>query len=181
MRKPLFVTLCGSTRFAEVFAAVNLAKTLDGEIVMSIGAAKNDDKLSLTPEQKDRLDKLHLWKIDAADYVHVINVGGYVGDSTMQEVAYAVYTKTPLQFHEVEAGQKWLDSPDTQKRLEGILGAFMLKGPPHRRKEAGEPLEASELIESLLNSIAHRNGGCGNPGCLTCGSKGKEAKKAPPQ
>lgn len=41
-----------------------------------------------TPE-KQGLDQLHYRKIDMADEILVINVGGYVGSSTKREIAYA--------------------------------------------------------------------------------------------
>lgn len=41
------------------------------------------------PEQKDLLDALHRHKIDLADRVLIVNPGGYVGESTRDEIAYA--------------------------------------------------------------------------------------------
>ena len=35
------------------------------------------------------LDDMHLRKIDLADEIFVINVGGYIGESTRREIAYA--------------------------------------------------------------------------------------------
>ena len=54
----------------------------------------------VTPEQKTVLDELHLRKIDLADRVLVVNPGGYVGDSTTREIAYARATGTPVSFTE---------------------------------------------------------------------------------
>jgi hypothetical protein len=39
---------------------------------------------------KQMLDELHLSKIDLADEVLILNCGGYVGESTLRELAYAV-------------------------------------------------------------------------------------------
>lgn len=91
---PRIVCLCGSTRFAEAFHEANLRETLAGQIVLSIGCdTKNDTDLLLageiTPEQKGMLDRLHLSKIDLADEILVLNVGGYVGRSTAREISYA--------------------------------------------------------------------------------------------
>ena len=36
------------------------------------------------------LDDMHLRKIDMADEVFVINVGGYIGSSTRNEIKYAI-------------------------------------------------------------------------------------------
>lgn len=92
--KPRIVCLCGSTRFSQAFHDENLKETLAGRIVLSIGCDfKSDTDLmlagELTQEDKDRLDELHLRKIDLADEILVLNVGGYIGASTTREIAYA--------------------------------------------------------------------------------------------
>jgi 8-oxo-dGTP diphosphatase len=92
--RPPIVCLCGSTRFSETFHEANLRETLAGKIVLSIGCdTKSDADLQLagqlTPDDKARLDELHLRKIDLADEILVLNVGGYLGDSTRREIAYA--------------------------------------------------------------------------------------------
>lgn len=38
---------------------------------------------------KKMLDDMHKRKIDMADYIYVINVGGYIGESTKSEIDYA--------------------------------------------------------------------------------------------
>ena len=38
---------------------------------------------------KEMLDDMHKRKIDMADGIYVINVGGYIGDSTRSEIEYA--------------------------------------------------------------------------------------------
>ncbi|MBP5249163.1 MAG: hypothetical protein J6Z46_04065 [Lachnospiraceae bacterium] len=40
-------------------------------------------------ETKKMLDDIHKRKIDMADSIFVINVGGYIGDSTRSEIEYA--------------------------------------------------------------------------------------------
>ena len=88
--RPTIVCLCGSTRFSEAFRNANLRETLEGKIVLTIGCDfKSDDALGLTDDDKRRMDELHLRKIDLADEVLILNVGGYVGESTGRELAYA--------------------------------------------------------------------------------------------
>lgn len=94
MSKPTIVCLCGSTRFMEAFQAANLRETLAGKIVLSVSCnTKSDSDLlkmgELTEEVKAQLDELHKRKIDLADEILVLNVGGYIGDSTRSEIAYA--------------------------------------------------------------------------------------------
>jgi hypothetical protein len=90
MKKPIIICLCGSTRFSEAFRKANLEETLKGKIVLSIGCdMKSDDALGLPPETKQILDQLHFRKIDLADEVKILNVNGYIGESTRNELKYA--------------------------------------------------------------------------------------------
>jgi hypothetical protein len=101
--RPTIVTLCGSSRFSEAFRAANLRETLAERMVFSIGCDfKSDDALGLGPEDKTRLDQLHLAKIDASDEILVLNVGGYVGESTTREIFYAHDTGKRIRFLENE-------------------------------------------------------------------------------
>lgn len=98
-RRPKIVCLCGSTRFMDAFAQANRDKTLAGEIVLTVAV---DFKTDTTARQEDkvRLDELHLRKIDLADYVHIINVGGYIGEGTKREIAYAQGLHKPVTYLE---------------------------------------------------------------------------------
>ncbi|MET9020985.1 hypothetical protein ABZV93_13455 [Actinopolymorpha sp. NPDC004070] len=103
--RPRIVVLCGSTRFYEEFRRQNLRLTLDGAIVLSIGwetGADGDlvgaDGTDEVDEVKARLGALHLRKIDLADEVLVLNVDGYVGESTSREIAYATGIGKPVVY-----------------------------------------------------------------------------------
>jgi hypothetical protein len=74
--------------------AANRDLTFAGAIVVAPGEA---DEL-ITSEQKAALDALHLRKIDLADRVLVVNPGGYIGESTSREVAYARAAGKPISF-----------------------------------------------------------------------------------
>lgn len=97
------ITLCGSTRFKNEYIEVQKRLTLDGNIVLSVGLFghsgdsevwENMDEGTLT-KTKEMLDDMHKRKIDMADEIFVINVGGYIGDSTQSEIEYAIeYGKT---------------------------------------------------------------------------------------
>ncbi len=89
---PHIVCLCGSTRFMEAFFAAGWKFTLEGKIVLSVGVCKHAEHHggeALGQDIADRLDELHLRKIDLADSVFVLNVGGYIGESTSKEIKYA--------------------------------------------------------------------------------------------
>jgi hypothetical protein len=92
--RPQIVCLCGSTRFADEMRAANRELTFAGVIVLAPGEA---DGL-ITDEQKAALGALHLRKIDLADRVVVVSPGGYVGESTRREIAYARAAGKPVTF-----------------------------------------------------------------------------------
>lgn len=85
------VTLCGSTKFKEQYLETQKRLTLEGNIVISVGlfGHSGDDEV-WTEGTKAMLDDMHLRKIDMADEVFVINVGGYIGSSTRNEIKYAM-------------------------------------------------------------------------------------------
>ncbi len=51
-------------------------------------------------EIKSKLDELHKRKIDLADEVYILNVGGYIGESTRSELEYAKAQDKPVRFLE---------------------------------------------------------------------------------
>ena len=95
------VTLCGSTRFKEQFLEAQKRLTLEGYIVISVGlfGHSGDDDV-WKPGVKEMLDDMHKRKIDMADEIYVINVGGYIGESTKSEIAYAEKTGKVINYLE---------------------------------------------------------------------------------
>ena len=84
------ITLCGSTKFKDEFIKAQKELTLQGNIVISVGFfSYNSDNEVLTNDTKEMLDDMHKRKIDMADEIFVINVGGYIGMSTKSEIEYA--------------------------------------------------------------------------------------------
>ena len=95
------VTLCGSTRFKEQFFEVQKKLTLEGYIVISVGLfGHSGDNEVLTEGTKEMLDEMHLSKIDLADEIFVINVNGYIGESTKREIEYAKSTGKTVNYLE---------------------------------------------------------------------------------
>ena len=101
--RPKIVCLCGSTRFSQAFQDANYQLTLKGCIVLSIGCVTHSDsELQITADQKIVLDALHLRKIELADEIFVLNVGGYIGESTRNEINYALKIGRPVLYLEKE-------------------------------------------------------------------------------
>ncbi|MFZ4264260.1 hypothetical protein [Streptomyces arboris] len=100
--RPEIVCICGSTRFVDEMSAANRDLTFAGVIVVAPGVfLRAEDREAgglITGEQKTALDALHLRKINLADRVLVVNPGGYIGESTSREIAYARATGKPISF-----------------------------------------------------------------------------------
>lgn len=93
------ITLCGSTRFKEQFIKTQKELSLQGKIVISVGLfGHTGDEEVWQPGVKEMLDDMHLRKIDLADEIFVINVDGYIGESTKREIAYAQKTGKAITY-----------------------------------------------------------------------------------
>src|SRR4029453_3022789 len=82
--------------------AANRDLTFAGVIVVAPGVFLRPedheaDEL-ITNEQKIPVDTLHLAKIVLGARVLVVNPGGYIGESTSREIAYAHATGKPISF-----------------------------------------------------------------------------------
>jgi hypothetical protein len=117
--RPRIVCLCGSTRFYEAFMRANYEETMAGHIVLSVGFfmhrpdTAHGEALGCTPEQKVALDALHKQKIDLSNEVLILNVGGYIGDSTRSELEYARKQSKPV---------RWLETPAEPRAVAAIGG-----------------------------------------------------------
>lgn len=84
------ITLCGSTKFKDAFIEAQKQLTLQGYIVISVGLfGHSGDDEAWNDGIKEMLDDMHKRKIDMADGIMVIDVDGYVGESTESEIEYA--------------------------------------------------------------------------------------------
>ena len=116
MDRPPIVCLCGSTRFYKEFMRENYEQSMAGKIVLTVGfyihssQAAHGEQLGCTPEQKKVLDELYLRKIDMADEVRILNVGGYIGESTRNEVEYAKRMGKRITFLQKPTGEESLSS-----------------------------------------------------------------------
>ena len=95
------ITLCGSTKFKEAFLKAQKDLTLQGNIVISVGLfGHSEDNEVWTNGMKEMLDDMHKRRIDMADEIFVINVGGYIGASTQSEIEYAISTGKAVNYLE---------------------------------------------------------------------------------
>ena len=95
------ITLCGSTRFKDEFLETQKRLTLGGNIVISVGLFGHSGDDEVWKEgTKEMLDNMHKRKIDMSDGIFVINVGGYIGESTRSEIDYAFKNGKTVEYLE---------------------------------------------------------------------------------
>ena len=113
-KRPTIVCLCGSTRWPDAFRKAQFQETLAGKIVLTIGCYMESDtdlfkqcKLHSPTETelqliRKNLEELHLRKIDLADEILVLNVAGYIGEHTHDEIQYALAHGKRVRYWEVD-------------------------------------------------------------------------------
>ncbi|HLB37442.1 MAG TPA: hypothetical protein VJL31_12800, partial [Gemmatimonadales bacterium] len=74
-----------------------------------------DDHLAEEQGVAEKMDALHLRKIDLADQVLVVNVGGYIGDSTRREIAYAHSLGKSVRYLEPVEAERGAPPPEASK------------------------------------------------------------------
>ena len=95
-------------RFSAELQRLKTELTLAGHVVLSpVDLAAGTD---LTEEQRARLGRIHLQKVAMADEVLVVNVGGYVGESTRREIDHARSRGIAVRFLEPHAPDRDADS-----------------------------------------------------------------------
>lgn len=81
-------------RFLPTINAWRKQLALQGKIVLVPEFYPQGDN----PPVRARLDQLHLRKIDLADEVMIIDVGGYIGEGTAREIKYAKKMGKPISY-----------------------------------------------------------------------------------
>jgi hypothetical protein len=92
------ITLCGSTKFKKEFEAINKRFSLEGHVVYTVSFFGHSEQEKIDQLDKEILDAVHLKKIDNSEGIFVINVDGYIGESTQNEIDYANQTGKFVKF-----------------------------------------------------------------------------------
>lgn len=115
VKKPKVVCFCGSTRFAQWFMIERWKLEKQGIITLGINILpegyfpKENHHGAEQEGVKHILDELHLRKIDLADEVVILNIDGYIGESTRRELDYALSIGKPIEYLEpIEENQPWI-------------------------------------------------------------------------
>ena len=93
------VTISGSMRFYDEMLKQAERLSREGAIVLMpfITFAPGSEQESAA---KIMLDRMHFAKIDMSHSIFVVNVGGYIGESTQNEIEYAADSGKPIQYLE---------------------------------------------------------------------------------
>lgn len=104
--RPKVVCFCGSTRYTTEMLLLQWEYAKKGIIVHTWHALpfgyKTDREAHIAEAEgvKELLDELHHRKIDLSDEVLVINIDGYIGESTRGEINYAESIGKPVKYLE---------------------------------------------------------------------------------
>ena len=99
MGKRKVVTICGSIRFWDKMQEMSEKLELEKGYAV-IGVTPHVMERDFTPQEEDLLDELHKIKIDISDAIYVVNVGGYIGNSTRNEIEYATNLGKEILYYE---------------------------------------------------------------------------------
>lgn len=95
------ICLCGSTKFLKQFEEVKNFAEKQGAVVFTPEVYHHYYNVNLTVYQTEVLNELHQLKIGLADYVIVINVDGYIGETTQDEIEFAHDLGIPVHYLEL--------------------------------------------------------------------------------
>ncbi len=93
------ITICGSMRYSKEM--MKIAEELEikkGYAV--IQCVYNIDGQRYEGVDASILDKIHRKKIDISDAIYVVNIDGYIGNSTKAEIEYAKSNNKEVIYHE---------------------------------------------------------------------------------
>lgn len=94
--RPTTIVLCGSTRFKQQFQEAAEREIKLGKVVLTVAAFSHADGKPISHEEKQRVDGLYMYYIEMAHEVLILNVNGYMGESTSRELAYAKYLQSTI-------------------------------------------------------------------------------------
>ena len=89
MKKAKIITMCGSLRFQKELIVEADRLGLAGNCVLSVIYPSKAKEL-YTEAERRVLSKMHYQRIDMSDAVYIVNVDGYIGESTRSEMEYAL-------------------------------------------------------------------------------------------
>ena len=91
------VTICGSMKFANEMQKIasDLETKYGWCVIQCVYKIEN-----ATKNEMANVVNAHWKKIDISDAIYVVNIGGYIGESTKNEIEYAKKLNKEIIYHE---------------------------------------------------------------------------------
>ena len=96
----MIITICGSMRFEKRMQEIARDLEIKKGYCVLQPIYKVSKKKMETFEEIENILRSHLRKIDISDAIYVVNIGGYIGESTRQEIEYAESHQKKVVYHE---------------------------------------------------------------------------------
>ncbi len=94
------ITICGSMRYSKEMMKISEQLELKKGYAV-IQCVYNIEGLKYEGVDTSSLDKIHRKKIDISDAIYVVNIDGYIGNSTKNEIEYAINNGKEIIYHEL--------------------------------------------------------------------------------
>ena len=110
--RPKIITIIGSTRYINEMSLIGWEFEKQGHIVLNprllpptyIRKSNDDGRHAAESENvKEIIDKTYLHKVAMADEIFVVNINGYIGDSTRNELNHAIKLNKKIVWLEPES------------------------------------------------------------------------------
>ena len=94
------ITVCGSYKFKKEMNEITERMALQGNCMLTPIELTKPNKEAYSKEEAMMIDKMHKEKIKLSDAILVVNVNGYIGDSTKSEIEYAKSLHKEILYYE---------------------------------------------------------------------------------
>ena len=135
-----FICICGSTKHKDKIQEVQKELTLKGYIVLGMHLFSQSEGIELTKDQIDMLKEQHKLKIGLCDSIYVVNPNGHIGESTKEEIEYAIskgkkiMSLEPLEIplsvvsiREYDPNKDWMcDQMGSSEKLAAVLAGIVI-------------------------------------------------------
>lgn len=92
------VTICGSMKFSSEMQ--NIARELEAKNGWAVIQCVYGNPELETQQEIDNIVNAHWKKIDISDAIYVVNINGYIGKSTQNEIDYALKHKKEVYYYQ---------------------------------------------------------------------------------
>ena len=92
------ITISGSMRYAKEMKII--ARNLEADNGICVLQPVYTKKKNETIEAIERIVACHYHKIDLSDAIYVVNIDGYIGEATRDEIEYAKKNGKEVIYHE---------------------------------------------------------------------------------